>query len=38
MCLPKDSIANYAGYNTPYSTCDDIDDVIIDLEQASSIL
>ena len=38
MFLPKDSIANYADDNIPYSTPDDIHSIIIDLEQVSNIL
>lgn len=38
MFLPKGSNANYAGDNTPYSTFENIDNIIIDLEQAPNIL
>ena len=38
MFLPKDGIANYANYNTPYSTGTGIHNIMSDLEQASNIL
>ena len=38
MFLPKDSIANYADDNTPYSTGTEIHNIISDLEQTSEIL
>ena len=38
MFLPKDSIANYADDNNPYSTGNGIHNITSDLEQASDIL
>ena len=38
MFLPKEGIVKYADDNTPYSTGDDIHNIIIDLEQARNIL
>ena len=38
MFLPKNGIANYVDYNTPYSTGANIHNIIPNLEQASDIL